>query len=54
MNNYRNQAQVTNLVYVLEVNAPKPWERETQILNVGKGVGNEVLQQAHITKAILV
>ena len=36
------------------INAPNPWETETQTINVEKGVGNKVLQQAHIINAILV
>ena len=36
------------------INAPNPWETETQTINVGKGAVNEVLQQAHITNTILV
>ena len=37
-----------------QINAPNPWETGTQTINVGQGVGNEVLQQAHITNTILV
>ena len=33
---------------------PTHEKEKTQILNVGKGVRNEVLQQAHITNTILV
>ena len=29
-------------------------EKQKQTINVGKGVGNEVLQQTHITNTILV
>ena len=36
------------------INAPNPLETETQTINVEKGVGNELLQQAHITNTILV
>ena len=38
----------------LMINKSNPRETETQTINVGKGVGNEVLQQAHITNTILV
>ena len=37
-----------------QINAPNPWETGTQTINVGQGVWNEVLQQAHITNTILV
>ena len=45
---------MTGIFFNCSFNAPNPLETETQTINVGKGVGNEVLQQAHITNTILV
>ena len=39
---------------IIIINAPNPWETETQTINVVKGVENEVLQQSPITNTILV